>query len=429
MVRPIGTLSPPSTRRRLRLLTVAIIGGALVAASCSDNSKSSSTTTTTSDPVAAAEARVTTAQGDLAKAQDEVKAAGRTFCTEAKGYVTTLDRYGRLFTDSKVTVGDIKTGGADLAAPRASVSSAATAFTTAQTHVADAEKELADAQAALADAKATASSVPTSSTTPPSTTTTTLVPPASIARVTQAEADFQRTAQGITDSTPLVQAAVAYNSAAFALQVAWLNLLVDAGCVSDAQQAQAAAQVSAYTVALQTELQKAGYYTGPIDGVYGPQTVDAVKQLQTDAGLPVTGLVDKATAIALDRKVAALGQQAAATAASQTAAVQTVLKLAGYWSGPIDGVWTDELTGALKSFQTALGVTPTGAVDAATLAAFEQALEELRNPTTTTIAPTTTAPATIAPATTTTAPAPTTTATTAHPSTTTKTTVETTTTT
>ena len=59
---------------------------------------------------------------------------------------------------------------------------------------------------------------------------------------------------------------------------------------------------------------------------------------------------------------------------THTASVQTVLTLTGYWTGPIDGVWTEELTAALQAFQTALGVEPTGEVDAATLAAFEQAL-------------------------------------------------------
>ena len=39
-------------------------------------------------------------------------------------------------------------------------------------------------------------------------------------------------------------------------------------------------------------------------------------------------------------------------------------------------MWTDELTAALQEFQIALGVEPTGVVDAATLAAFEQALAE-----------------------------------------------------
>ena len=133
------------------------------------------------------------------------------------------------------------------------------------------------------------------------------------------------------------------------------------------------AQLTAYTTALQTDLQRAGYDPGPIDGIYGPQTVAAVEKLQTDSGLPVTGFVDEATARALQDKLDAVGQQAA----TQTAALQTVLTLAGFWDGPIDGQWTDALTQALMDLQTTLGVEPTGQVDAATVAAFQQALAAL----------------------------------------------------
>ena len=218
-----------------------------------------------------------------------------------------------------------------------------------------------------------------SATTAAPTTTTTLVPPATITRVKQAESDLETAAAGINDSTPLLQATAAYNSAAFALEVAWLNLLADAGCLTDAQQAEAVAQVTAYTVALQTDLQTAGYYKGAIDGLYGPQTVAAVEQLQTDSGLPVTGLVDQATALALDKKLAKVGLQ--------TAALQSILKLLGYYTGPVDGKWTPELTDALKQFQTASGLPPTGAVDVPTLAAFEQALAEIVGSATTTTTP------------------------------------------
>jgi peptidoglycan hydrolase-like protein with peptidoglycan-binding domain len=82
---------------------------------------------------------------------------------------------------------------------------------------------------------------------------------------------------------------------------------------------------------------------------------------------------------------------------TQTAALQTVLKLAGYWPGPIDGQWTDELTAALKSFQTALGVPPSGTVDTATIAAFQAALAEAKAEPTTTTAPPTTSPPTTRP--------------------------------
>ena len=86
--------------------------------------------------------------------------------------------------------------------------------------------------------------------------------------------------------------------------------------------------------------------------------------------------------------------------ATQTAALQTILTLTGFWDGPIDGQWTDELTQALMSFQTALGVEPTGVVDAATVAAFQQALAALEAAvTSTTTTPTTAPPATAAPTT------------------------------
>ena len=63
-----------------------------------------------------------------------------------------------------------------------------------------------------------------------------------------------------------------------------------------------------------------------------------------------------------------------------TAALQQTLKLAGFWDGPVDGVWTPALTEALQAFQAELGVEPTGTVDAATITAFEKALAELKEP-------------------------------------------------
>ena len=91
-------------------------------------------------------------------------------------------------------------------------------------------------------------------------------------------------------------------------------------------------------------------------------------------------------------KLAASGQQQS----NQTVALQTILTLVGFWDGPIDGVWTDELTQALKNFQTSLGVEPTGVVDTATIAAFQQALAGLSSetPPATTVAPNPTEPPT-----------------------------------
>ena len=57
-------------------------------------------------------------------------------------------------------------------------------------------------------------------------------------------------------------------------------------------------------VQIQTELAKYGYYTGPIDGHYGPDTKAAVTKLQTDLGLTPDGLVGAETVDAFNKAVA-----------------------------------------------------------------------------------------------------------------------------
>ena len=86
--------------------------------------------------------------------------------------------------------------------------------------------------------------------------------------------------------------------------------------------------------------------------------------------------MDKATAAALESDLAEKGGVAAEQAVASTAAVQQTLSLAGFWDGPVDGEWTPALTEALESFQAELGVEPTGTVDAATVAALEQAIAD-----------------------------------------------------
>jgi peptidoglycan hydrolase-like protein with peptidoglycan-binding domain len=44
-----------------------------------------------------------------------------------------------------------------------------------------------------------------------------------------------------------------------------------------------------YTVTVQQELGRRGYYSGPVDGVLGGQTQAAIRDFQEDNGLPITG--------------------------------------------------------------------------------------------------------------------------------------------
>jgi murein L,D-transpeptidase YcbB/YkuD len=336
-----------------------------------------------------AESRVSAKQEALSDARSELAAKTAAFCKSSATYITALDRYGDVLNGTAPTVGDVKDGGESLTQPREDVVATAEEVTKAQQDVAAAEKELAEASAALAAAQAKASAQPVPAATPTSASAAPLVSSATVNRVKQADADFTAAQQGITDQTPLKQASQQFNAAAVALEMSWLRLFAEAGCLTDEQQKQAEAAVRNYTSALQKSLADAGYYRGEIDGVYGPATVDAVKALQQGHGLPVTGTVDKATAAALQADLQAKGGAAAQQASASTAAVQQTLKLAGYWNGPVDGNWTPALTEALKAFQVALGVEPTGTVDAATIAALEHAIaaREPGSPSSTTTTP------------------------------------------
>jgi peptidoglycan hydrolase-like protein with peptidoglycan-binding domain len=320
-----------------------------------------------------AQAKVEQKKEALTEAKQAFADASGAFCQSSVGYVVALDRYGDLLHSTAPTVGDVKEAGADLADPGDEAITAAEDAVAAHREVAAAEQELADAQAALKQLK-NGSKTPDAGATGSTPSASPLVPAATVNKVKAAEADFASAASGVTDQTPLTQAAAEFNAAAVALEVAWIQLVVDAGCLSSEQQEQAEDAVRAFTTSLQQSLQEAGYYSGKVDGVYGDATVAAVEALQQAHGLPVTGAVDKATQAALEADLQQVGGAAAQDATASTAAVQQTLKLAGYWDGPVDGAWTPELTEALEEFQKVLGVKQTGAVDAATIAALEDAI-------------------------------------------------------
>ena len=330
----------------------------------------------TDGAVTVAKARVTAKERALTEASAAATAAATAFCTASTTYITAIDRYGDVLNATAPTVGDVKDVGSDRAQPGRDAEQAAGAVADSRQAVTSAEQELADAQATLVTAQASAAGTTptaTESRTPsPSPTAT----PASVTRVQQAEKEFKAAQKGISDQTPLTQAAEQFNAAAVALEMAWLQLIDDSGCLTDAQQAKAATAVESYTTTLQQALADAGYYQGKVDGVYGPETVAAVEALQTANGLPQTGTLDKATEKALRSELAAKGGAAAQEETASTAAVQQTLKLAGYWDGPVDGVWTDALTVALEELQQDLGVPVTGTVDAATVAACEKAVAD-----------------------------------------------------
>jgi peptidoglycan hydrolase-like protein with peptidoglycan-binding domain len=303
--------------------------------------------------------------------ETDVAAAQAQFCADVEDYVRELDTYGGLFEEVELTVGDVEDAGQALDPARQAVLDSAQAF-----------REAVEAD-------------------PTPGIEIELVDPENITAVENAERAFDDAIAGIRPTTTVREAGAGFTSAAYALQVAWTRLFVDAGCLDEEGEAGARQWVSDYVRALQTDLRAAGYYTGGVDGIYGPATIEAVERLQEDAGLPVSGLVDPATQVALTAALA--GRESA-----QVGALQGILISTGYYPGPVDGRWSPTLEEALKEFQTELGVPATGVVDTETLRAFELKLAEagVPPPTTTTILDVTT---TVAPETTTTAPPETTT--------------------
>lgn len=306
----------------------------------------------------------------------DVEAAQEQFCSDLSDYIDSIDEYGGLFQDVELTVGDVKTAADELATGRETVEDSAEQFRTA----------------VEAD--------------PSSGVTIDVIEPESIQAVQEAEEAFAA-ASDIEDRTPLVDAGVEFSSAAYQLEVAWVRLFADAGCLDEDMQARADAQqfVSEYVSGIQSDLATLGYYTGSIDGIYGPLTIQAVMTFQEDHDLPVTGLLDPPTQ-------AVLADQLGTQTSAQVGALQAILISTGHYSGPVDGVWSEAVEESLIAFQEELGVPATGVVDAATLRAFEQALQEAGQepefPTTTAGGPRPTVPAdtttTTAPDTTTTTP-------------------------
>src|SRR4051794_415178 len=140
-----------------------------------------------------------------------------------------------------------------------------------------------------------------------------------------------------------------------------------------------------------------GYYTGPIDGVYGAATTSAVTAMQEALGITADGVYGPATAAALKGK----GKEVVVE-------LQTELTTYGYYTGPIDGSYGPTTKAAVKELQTDLGVTPDGLVGSETVAAFNKAVANGTPTPVTATTPATTATTTTAPTTT----EPTTTATT-----------------
>ena len=80
---------------------------------------------------------------------------------------------------------------------------------------------------------------------------------------------------------------------------------------------------------VQRRLKQWGYYSGSVDGIYGAQTVEAVKKFQKKNGLTVDGIVGKATyeALGMNESAKALGGSSSGSNSSSSSYTNSDLYL------------------------------------------------------------------------------------------------------
>ena len=130
---------------------------------------------------------------------------------------------------------------------------------------------------------------------------------------------------------------------------------------------------------LQVRLAELGYYKGEPDGVFSDDMVNTVKQVQQSAGMEVTGVATVELQELAFSENAPLSPEKAAAVREDEAAAQVIINSAirgdenegvrelqtrlielGYLTGEADGKYGAATEQAVKDFQEAIGVEPTG---------------------------------------------------------------------
>lgn len=123
---------------------------------------------------------------------------------------------------------------------------------------------------------------------------------------------------------------------------------------------------------VQSALNEAGYNAGTVDGVWGAATTRALRDFQKGKGLEVTGTLDEGSVLALgftrDEFFEAAPQ--AALRPADIRQVQEALNKEGFRVSPVDGQWGPATQSALRDFQQARGLQPSGKLDRETVLAL-----------------------------------------------------------
>jgi peptidoglycan hydrolase-like protein with peptidoglycan-binding domain len=127
--------------------------------------------------------------------------------------------------------------------------------------------------------------------------------------------------------------------------------------------------------ALQVALRLQHLYPGPVDGMYGPVTADAIRKLEQRTGLTATGRLDARLRRALGSfGEPRLGSRLLGPGASgwDVAQFQFLLAWQGFPSGPFNGQYTERTARAVRLIQRSVGLAVDGVAGPATQAAVRR---------------------------------------------------------
>lgn len=129
---------------------------------------------------------------------------------------------------------------------------------------------------------------------------------------------------------------------------------------------------------VQINLKQLGYYTGKIDGSFGPRTNQAVIDFQTDYKLETDGVLGPATGAKISEVLENPGFLDRGQSDLRIKSLQRQLKLLGLYLEKIDGIFGPVTEEGVKSFQQQTGLVVDGQGGPATQEALRQRLLSMR---------------------------------------------------
>lgn len=107
---------------------------------------------------------------------------------------------------------------------------------------------------------------------------------------------------------------------------------------------------------LQAQLKAAGFYDGPVTGVYGELTLEAVKAYQQAQGLTPDGIYGSRTQARLEGRSAG-DRSLSSRSDPQVLELQRRLKARGFYEGPLDGILGPQTQEAISRAQERYGIS------------------------------------------------------------------------